>query len=281
MNTLTGTHPAQAWTRAARQLSGIEARRMLRHPAYPAATLYIAVFIVSAITQQTTGPPGNFIYQSVLFVMLVAYAPVTLVAANRVAAQTYKNRVRGPFDAAPVDSRQRTVAAILGLLRGPVAAGLIGVPVLLILDQFTSTATTDAVYQRTAVEYLDLPGLVLGAGLLGIAVARWLPQPGALPLTAVVLWLGTVAMYRPSNADLAHGSTWFTLWPVWFAKPDGNQLPRQPFDQESWHLTYLFALGVLAGIAALLRTDGPRRALWATAAVTVGVGALASWQQLG
>ena len=58
-------------------------------------------------------------------------------------------------------------------------------------------------------------------------------------------------------------------------------LPRQPLDQEMWHLTYLLGLGLLAGIAALLSTAGPRRALYAAAGVTGAVTVLAAWLQLG
>jgi hypothetical protein len=256
---------------------------MLRHPAYPIAMLLPAVFTVQMIFYNEGGHAGNFIYLVVFLGMFLAYAPVTLVVANRVAAGTYRRRVRDALDGTPVDCRQRTVAAILGLLRGPVTVGLTGVPVLLMLGEFTTAATpvrSDAVYQRTALEYLQLPALVLGAGLLGIAVARWLPQPGALPLVALLIWLGSIGITQMSDSDLVHGRTWFALWPVWAAGVAG-ELPRQPLEQEMWHLTYLLGLGALAGIAALLRTNGPRRALWTTAAVTVAVTTLASWQQLG
>jgi hypothetical protein len=160
---------------------------------------------------------------------------------------------------------------------------LIGVPVLLVFGEFTTAVTpvrSDAVYQRGVLEYLQLPALVLGAGLLGIAVARWLPQPGALPLVALLIWLGAIGMNQMSDSDLVHGRTWFTLWPVWAAGTQG-MLPRQPLHQEVWHPAYLLGLGALAGIAALLRTTGPRRALWTAAAVIATVTVLASWRQLG
>ena len=274
---------AFALTGAARELGAVEARRMLRHPAYPIALLYPGAFAVSAVAHHEGGPPGNFVFLVVFLGLFIAYAPVTLVAANRVAITPYARRVRDPFDGAPVDDRQRTIAVILGLLRGPATVALLGVPALVVLGELTTADTpvrSDAVYQRTALEYLQLPALVLGAGLLGIAVARWLPKPGALPLVAIVLWLGTIGMTEMSPTDEVHGRTWFALWPVWGDGAAG-MLPRQPLDQEMWHLTYLLGLGVLAGIAALLRTRGPRRGLWLAAGVTAAVTALASWLQLG
>jgi hypothetical protein len=154
---------------------------------------------------------------------------------------------------------------------------------LLVLGEFATTATavrSDAVYQRTALEYLQLPALVLGAGLLGIALARWLPWPGVLPLATLVLYLDTIAMYQDTASDLAHGRTWFGLWPVWNAGQQG-ELPRQPFGQEMWHLAYLLGLGILAGIAALLRVGVHRRALCATAVIVAALTAVAARLQLG
>ena len=273
-----------ALTEASRQLGAAEARRMLRHPAYPTALLYPAAFAVSAIAHhEDGGKAGNFVFMIVFLSLFLAYAPVTLVAANRTAVTTYRPRVRDTFDGTPVDDRQRTVAVILGLLRGPAIVGLVGIPVLVVLGTFTTADTpvrSDAVYARTAPEYLQLPALVVGAGLLGIAVARWLPRSGALPLVALVLWLGTIGMTQMSDTDVMHGRTWFALWPVW-ADGTMGMLPRQPLDQEMWHLAYLLGLGVLAGIAALLRTPGPRRALWSVAGATAVVTTFASWQQLG
>jgi hypothetical protein len=176
------------------------------------------------------------------------------------------------------------LAAIVGVLRGPVMVGLGAVVVLMILELFTTAAVSDpadAVVRRSVVEHLQLPAIVLGAGLLGIAVARWLPWPGVLPVVVLVMWFGTAALYQSAGPDnLVHAPTWFAPWPVYAASEYGN-LPSQPTGQELWHLVYLLGLGCLAGVAALLRTDGPRRGLWIAAAGTAAVTALAAWLQLG
>ncbi|MCU7725236.1 hypothetical protein ODJ79_16020 [Actinoplanes sp. KI2] len=256
---------------------------MLRHPAYPVALLYTTAYAVQLIVLHEGGTLGNAVYGVVALSLFLVYAPVTLVAANRTAASTYRRRVRDPLDCTPVDDRQRTAATILGVLRGPMVVGLAGVPVLLVLQQFTTVDTVvpdDAIYQQTVLEYLQLPALVLGAGLLGIAVARWLPRPGALPLVALVLWLGTIQMAEFTNADTVPTRAWFALWPVWTSGSPQDALIRPPLSQVMWHLAYLLGLGVLAGIAALLRTHGPRRALWLAAGTTAAVTVLASWRQL-
>ncbi|MCA2216275.1 hypothetical protein [Jidongwangia harbinensis] len=265
---------------AARRLGAVEARRMLRHPAYPVAMLYLVVFAVEVVWNRQTGPAANFAYALVLLCLLFVYAPVTIVVANRVAAATFRSRVREPLDATPVDERQRTTGAIIGVLRGPVLVSFAITGLLLVIGEFTIAhpeRPIDVVYQRTALEHLQVPAVVLGAGLLGIAVARWLPWPGALPLTVLLAWIGTVTTYQPTTGAV-HDRTWFALWPVWFSVEEG-MLSRQPLDQEMWHLAYLCGLGALAGVVALLHTRGPRRALW-TAAVTAVVAATAGgWLQ--
>ncbi|GIE81973.1 hypothetical protein Aph02nite_79230 [Actinoplanes philippinensis] len=280
---------ARAWTPAARRLGVVEARRMLRHPAYPIVMLYAVMFAVTVRANNEGGPTANFAYSVVSVSVLLIYAPLTFVAANRVAATTYRSQVRDVLDATPVDDRQRTVGAVVGLLLGPVVVGLGGALVLLMIGESASplAPANDRVYQRTPLEYLQVPAIVLGAGLLGIAVARWLPWPGMLPLTAIALWLGTIVMYdqhfivyETTTYEVVPARTWFALWPVWFVDM-GGMLPRQPLAQEMWHLAYLLGLGVLAGIAALLRTDGPRRALYVTAGGAVVVTAVAAWLQLG
>jgi hypothetical protein len=284
MTALTLPRAVPAVTRSARALGAVEAKRMIRHPAYLIATIYPLAFLVAAITAGEGGPAANVLYVFLFLCLFLIYAPVTMIVANRVAAGTYRRKVRAAFDATPLDGRQRTLAAILGLLRGPVLVGLAGAAALLVIGEF-ATATTaipnDAVFQRTFWEYLQLPALVLGAGLLGIAIARWLPWPGVLPVAVLVVWLGTIAMYQYAGPDnVVPTRTWFALWPVWVAGQDG-MLPLQPLGREVAHLAYLLGLGILAGIAALLRTDGRRHALWIAAGAAGVMTALCAWLQLG
>jgi len=273
---------ATALTPAAGQLGAVEARRMLRHPVYGIAALYLVTFAVAGLFQDG-GPPANAWYVLVLLDFLLVYAPATLIVANRVAAATYRRRAREPLDGAPVGGRQRTVGAILGLLRGPVVASLLAGLVVVVLGLFTTATTSDpltVVYPRAPLVYLQLPALTLGAGLLGIAVARWLPRPGALPLAAAAVLLCFLTVFQFTASATVPTRTWFALWPVWMGGSEG-MLPPQPLHQEMWHLAYLVGLGALAGIAALLRTEGPRRTLWTAAVLTAAGTVLASWLQLG
>jgi hypothetical protein len=209
-----------------------------------------------------------------MLAVCLLYAPLTVISANRVAAATFRRQVREPLDTTPVDARQRTIGAILGRLRGPVLVGVAGMVVMSIAAPLTAPKAGDpanGIYGRGVLEHLQVPVLVLGAGLLVIALARWVPVPGALPLVVLTLWFGTGALYAPADAGgVVHAPTWFAPWITWAAENAGLAQDH-PLGQEMWHLAYLLGLSVLAGVAALLRTPGNRRGLLITATIAVVV----------
>jgi hypothetical protein len=274
------------WSAGAGGLGRVEARRMLRHPAYWFGLAWLALIAANRTVDVVRGQAeaANVVYETTLLAVCLLYAPLTVISANRVAAATFRRHVREPLDAAPVDVRQRTIGTILGLLRGPVLVGIAAMAVMSVtapLTEPTAGSPVNGIYGRGLLEHLQVPVLVLGAGLLGIALARWAPVPGALPLVVLTLWFGTGALYAPADAGgVVHAPTWFAPWIIWAAENAGPARD-QPLGQEMWHLAYLLGLSVLAGVAALLRTPGNRSALWITAAVAVTVTGLAGWQQLG
>jgi hypothetical protein len=278
--------PLIGWSSSADRLGRVEARRMLRHPAYWFGLAYLAMLGTYAVIDVVRGKDEawNIAYGIVFLGVCLLYAPLTVISANRVAAAAFRRGVREPLDAAPVDARQRTIGAVLGLLRGPVLVGVVGMALMSVLAPLSSPSVGDPMNNTAArglLEHLQVPVLVLGAGLLGIALARWAPKPGVLPLVVLVLWFGTSSLYAAVDANgVVHAPTWFAPWVVWAAENAGLA-PQQPLGQQMWHLVYLLGLSLLAGVAALLRTPGTRRGLWITAAVTVILTGLAGWQQLG
>jgi hypothetical protein len=278
--------PFIGWSSGADRLGRVEARRMLRHPAYWFGLAYFGLFSTYAVIAVAGGKDEawNAGYGLVLVGACLLYAPLTVISANRVAAATFRRQVREALDTTPVDARQRTIGAILGLLRGPVLVGVAAMVLMSVISAASSPPAGGSAKSFAApglLEHLQVPVLVLGAGLLGIAVARWLPVPGALPLVVLTLWFGTSGLYAPADANgLVHAPTWFAPWVVWAVENTGAVL-RQPLAQEMWHLVYLLGLSVLAGVAALLRTPGRRRGLLVTAAIAVISTGLAGWQQLG
>jgi hypothetical protein len=278
--------PLIGWSPSAGGLGRVEARRMLRHPAYWFALAWLALLAAGSTLDVVRGreEAWNAVYGATMIGICLLYAPLTVISANRVAAAAFRRRVREPLDAAPVDARQRTIGAILGLLRGPVLVGVAAMVVMSAVAPLTAPNAGDpanGIYGRGVLEHLQVPVLILGAGLLGIALARWAPVPGVLPVVVLTLWVGTQGLYAPADANgVVHAPTWFAPWIVWAAENAGLAVDH-PLGQEMWHLAYLLGLSVLAGVAALLRTPGNRRGLWVTAAIAVIVTGLAAWQQLG
>jgi hypothetical protein len=278
--------PLIGWSPSVDGLGRVEARRMLRHPAYWFGLAYVAWLATLGTNDVVHGraETWNLVYWITMIGVCMVYAPLTVISANRVAAATFRRRVREPLDATPLHARQRTIGAILGLLRGPVLIGVAAMVIMSAVAPLTAPKAGDPVngiYGRGVLEHLQVPVLILGAGLLGIALARWVPMPGALPLVMLTLWFGVQGLYAPADAGGAvHAPTWFAPWIMWAAENVGLA-PDHVLGQEMWHLAYLLGLSVLAGVAALLRTPGNRRGLWIIAAIAVLVTGLAGWQQLG
>ena len=82
-----------------------------------------------------------------------------------------------------------------------------------------------------------------------------------------MVWLGTIAMYQYAGPDnvVPDEDLVRALAGLGGGAQDGMLPSGSRSGREMAHLAYLLGLGCLAGIAALLRTDGPRRALWIAA----------------
>lgn len=268
-----------------RQLGAVEARRMLLHPAY----LFCLAFTVLAgaflVWGDGVGPdplPGLPYAVAMLFGALF-YPLATVVAANRVAAATLRRAPRETLDVTPTREQQRTMAACLGVVRGP---ALIGVAVMLFMDviaPFAPTASTlNGLTPRGVLEHLQVPVIVLGGGLLGIALARWVRIPGALALVVLALWFShlTIADAAQTAGGLVSGPVWLVLIPTWLFT-DATMLTPFPVSQEMWHLVYLLGLALLAGVAALLHAPANRRPLLLAGTVLVVITGIAAVLQMG
>jgi hypothetical protein len=252
-----------------------EAGRMLRHPAYLAALGFTALVVGQWIAREPgLHHPAPAIYVVLEWGFTFCYAPMTIVAANRVARSTMRHGLPDQLRSTPVDLRKRTVALCAGAALGPAALALGAAVVALALSPHADAATAgleaDFVGRGTAA-LVHLPVLTLGAGLLGIMIARWLPYPGALPLAFLVTLMVVTASGQPW--------AWFKPWHLWYGATDGSA-GELPAPQDAWHAVYLLGLCALAFLAALWRTPGPRRTLAAAGVVVAAVTAFAGIAQL-
>ncbi len=268
--------PPAPWAESAvLALARREAGRMLRHPAYLAALGFTALVVGQWIARESgLHRPAPAVYMILEFGFTFCYAPMTIVAVNRVARSTMRHGLPDQLRSTPVDLRARTVALCAGVALGPAALAVVASVVALTLSPYADAATTGeggGYLGRGAAALVQLPVLTLGAGLLGILIARWLPYPGALPLVFLV----TLMVVTASGQPLA----WFKPWHLWYGATDGST-GELPAAQDAWHAVYLLGLGALALLAALWRTPGPRRALAAAGVVALAVTAVAGIAQL-
>jgi hypothetical protein len=124
-------------------------------------------------------------------------------------------------------------------------------------------------WQHVAAQALAL----LGAGVLGVAVARLLPWPGlpllvAVALVAANLWVADHWPYLGPYTE-------FVRWPS-----NDADLPAREPGSAGWHLLYLVALVALAAAGALLPVARRRWAPFLAGAAAGTAVLLAGWLQL-
>lgn len=241
-----------------------EAWRTVRHPVYLALLLYFGV--LGAVQAGGLGIPGReTVREFATGIGLLWIGPATFLATNLIASSARRAHAESQLAATPTSGQARTLAVCLGVL-GPTAAAT-GFAGILWLIEHVGGVMDRA--QRPA-ELAVIPLCALGGGLLGVAVAEWLPWRGAplVVLFALIAWV--VAVF--DRGDLR----WTAPWSMTSEYADEIVLPGSHL----WHAVYLLGLGLLAAVAALLRHPSHRRPLLALGAA-LWIGTLAAgWAQL-
>ena len=246
-------------------LAGREARRILGHPVN---VVLLAYFIVlGGVQAAANGLAADLAVYHVLFLLgLFWFGPSTFFAANLVASSARRSHAESQLAATPLGASARTLAACLGVLAP--AAVATGFAVVLWLAQH-SIPRLERV--QSVVELAAIPLCALGGGLLGVAVARWLPWRG-MPLVvlfALIAWVVAV---------MDRGGLWWTA--PWTMSPVYYGDDTMGAGSHVWHAVYLFGLGVLAAVAAMLRHREHRPTLLALGGAACVATLAAAWMQL-
>ena len=243
-------------------LGWVEGRRMLTHPI--ALTGFLLMLVVTGFVR-----PGG---RHEAFVQLTGGGPAgmylpTLVffAANLTATRTRRSRATELLGAAPTDQERRTAALCVGALV-PATAAL--AYVLLSLAVYRAGDVYVA-HSPAVAELMLLPLSVLGAGTLGVMVARWAPWRGV----PIVVFVGLVALTLYAHQE---HSGWYGSY---LDLIEWESLERLP-GSAAWHAAYLLGLDTMAAVGAVLRDTSRRREVLAVGAVVTLATIGAGWAQL-
>ncbi len=222
-----------------------EGRRMLTSPVF---LVLVGAVLLTGARSISSGAE----LLRVLGAVLVSGALATLFAVSLVATSSRRTGAESQFAATPLDPQLRTLATGLGVLLGPVAVASLLSLAMFAVDQVFDPKLAYEYGQDATLsswEYVQFPLTWLGAGLLAVALARWLPWPG-VPLAVFV---GLIAWTMWSANLIDDGRAGGFLMPFVITSKDVLELGvGSTAGQIGWHIVYLLGLCLLALAAALL-----------------------------
>lgn len=234
--------PAPSHVRIAAALARVEGLRALRHPA-----TIVGVLLSTALAIVWVGQEVPILQRDVvtLAFMAVPFAAGVLVAGHLAASRLRRDEVLPLAELLPATDDARTAGLLLAQL-WPAAAAVAWSAVGLIVARMAGGIGSPAAGDVAAPF-----GLVLLAGVTGVALGRWLPWTlvgaAALPVLAAV---GGVAFERALAVGPGPVAQRLLPWADW-SSPLGALIetyPRQPW----LHLSHvLLAAGVIAAVALL------------------------------
>lgn len=249
-------------------LGRTEAVRILRSPAILLLVGYLVVMVGFETVTAGSGSRGFFSRAAMAEVLatfcILTLGPITFVATHLIASSARRSGSDRLLVATPVDYRRRDLALCLGVLAGPALFGLAVALVAAVvagggrLVPGIDWTWTIGPWRWTDV--LQVPAIVLGAGILGIVVARWARFPGSLVVGFVALILGTGWLHSSPGALAVR--PWFAPYIAirWWS----DEAVWVLFGSPVWHTAYLFALSGL-GVCAVALRHRERRGPWLVA----------------
>ncbi len=159
-------------------LAWIEGRRLVRHPFVLAgAALPVAAFLIYLAGNDQTDAS----YEWSLLVPFMPLAAGVLVAVNLSALRSRRDGAEELYRSLPAPASARTAGHLVSLAWAAAAAALL---VAIVVAAFMSKGNS---LPRLA-EAVTTPALVVLCGALGLALARWLPHPGAATVGVVMVF---------------------------------------------------------------------------------------------
>jgi hypothetical protein len=277
--------PVRSLRRLILALVRVEGIRLLRHPIFVGGAALSAALLFRA----SRGEPGTS-YFVLVFLGLVPLGAATLFVTNLAALRSRRHGTDDLYAALPGPARARTAALLLAtVFTVPVSLALVAADYVY-LDAGSGLELTwaHASAAPSLAELAQGPVAVVVLGVLGVALARFVPSSVVAPVAAVLVvaaeyalggsnwpFEGTQARWLLPFAD-ASVSPAGTYWPCW-QSPEAMPCAVERFATASagWHLFYLAGSGVLFAALAVLRHARrplPLLALGVATAAMVGAG---------
>ena len=251
-----GTSPAAPLLPLARR----EAWRMLTSPAL---MLMVGYFVliggVGAVQDWRELLDRAALAEFAAYIGLLLLGPVTFICAHLVATSARRAGASAQLDASSMAGRHRDLALCLGVLIGPATLALgLALAGAWLASGVVVTLNPEApgVMDWSASDVIQLPALVLGAGILGVVVARWLRFPGSLLVGFIGMCTLTLWMMAPALPAVRPWLSWFAMI-SWFSDMDAALTPAASM---AWHAAYLLAWSWVGVCAVALRHGDGRRA---------------------
>lgn len=251
--------------RTAIPLALAEGRRLVLHPL---TVVGLALTIVVTLLSLNRGPGTTF--DAVTAAPTFYFGVFVILAANLIATRDVRSGATEMLTPAPAPTARRTLALIIA---ATFPAGCCAVIVLL----------ADA-YLRASGRYVVAPSgwylaqtplTILGAGLLGILVARWLPYRAAPYLVVITVVIGNIV--ASNQPETIHALGLYVSWERFV--PSGGWAGFNP-GSVALHTGYIAGLSALAAICALARDSSRRTPLVVAALATAVATGVLAWMQL-
>lgn len=247
----------------ARELAVAEGRRLLRHPAF------VSGIVVTVLLLWLTSGDADLHWADwsvSVGLVLVPLGWLTIIATNLMAQRDRRHRVSELTETTPAPPMARTAGLTL--------ATLATVPVTALVLAGSALHTWwryDVIGSGPVLAELAVaPVLVVGGGVVGVAVARWLPRPVAAVAAVIAVIQMQVWMTQSVTAPTRRLAFWVDA--------DSIRLPQVMPRPAEWHLLWLAAWTVVLAVVALAR-HGMRRSTVAVVTAALVAAGVAGWAQ--
>ncbi len=267
---LVGWVPDTNW-RVVAPLARTDLRLVLRHPAFVVGALVTPLLMLFAAPSESVSSWRQV--SAGIALGLVPLGWLTIIAVNLVTLRPRRTGTEELFAALPAPQPVRTTAMLSAAIGPVIAAAILAATWVLVMGSREELRGSPR-WAEIAAGVL----IVAGSVCVGVAVARWLPNPGFGVLAVVV-----TIVIQERFLDV-------TTWP--WSRSEGDPLrflgflarPTSVTDDflelrpSGWHLMYLAGLvAVMAGVA--LAREGVRRPVAIVVGTGVLVAATAGWMQ--